>query len=328
MRFLFGTIGVFAAAGVLLAGCELLNGKKEKPHPPSIPGKIVFSMADDSEMENYQIYVMNTDGSDMKQLTHFESDEAFLPSWSPDGEQIVFSTSLRSSSAGASLYVMNADGSNIRPLKERPNTHVVTAGYHPKWSPDGSKIAFDFCDNCNAGGKNHEIFVYDFETDSVIQITNHPARDNNPEWSPNGDELAFVSGRDYFDADTLRFRDDIYILNTSEKMPNKITNTGYAGRQLWLPDGDELIYWSLDKLFNLELSSKMTTEVDINLPPETGFRPVGLMLNGEIIMLHSFEYGRVKETNSLTLVNLKTKEVNEIDLQSQMSGADWHYFED
>ncbi len=327
MRFLFGTIGVFAAAGVLLAGCELLNGKKEKPHPPSIPGKIVFSMADDSEMENYQIYVMNTDGSDMKQLTHFESDEAFLPSWSPDGEQIVFSTSLRSSSAGASLYVMNADGSNIRPLKERPNTHVVTAGYHPKWSPDGSKIAFDFCDNCNAGGKNYEVFVYDFVTDSVIQITDHPASDSYPVWSPGGEKLAFVSGREYFTADTLRFRKDLYVINLHINEIERITSTGYVREPLWKQNGNEITFRNTDSIggiYDINITSKQVRSIGGSFSNTLLLYPVSYSPAGDKLLIKTRDH----PLDTFQLFNTETKENIAIEFgPKEFVEADWHYTE-
>jgi Tol biopolymer transport system component len=50
------------------------------------PRRIVFHSDRDGDFE---IYVMNEDGSEPYQLTGNSADD-FLPSWSPNGEQIAF----------------------------------------------------------------------------------------------------------------------------------------------------------------------------------------------------------------------------------------------
>jgi TolB protein len=66
--------------------------------------KIAFSSNRDG---NYEIYVMNADGSDVTRLTNVNNANDSSPSWSPDGEKIVF-TSDRDS-AFTEIYSMNAD---------------------------------------------------------------------------------------------------------------------------------------------------------------------------------------------------------------------------
>jgi Tol biopolymer transport system component len=83
--------------------------------------KIVFESSRDG---NYEIYVMNADGTNQQRLTN-NSFVDFSPSWSPDGKKIVF-TSDRD--GNRKIYVMNADGSNIRKLTE--NSYQER---RPKW---------------------------------------------------------------------------------------------------------------------------------------------------------------------------------------------------
>jgi Tol biopolymer transport system component len=57
------------------------------------------------------IWVMNTDGTDQKQLTHWGG----YPSWSPDGTKIVYYQTNPDSNTGT-LWIMNADGTNQQQL--------------------------------------------------------------------------------------------------------------------------------------------------------------------------------------------------------------------
>jgi len=74
------------------------------------------------------VYVMNVDGSDIRQLTS-DTIDASNPSWSPDGSSIAFQGS-------AGIYIMSADGANVR--------RVALGGQTPTWSPDGSMILYEW----------------------------------------------------------------------------------------------------------------------------------------------------------------------------------------
>ena len=65
---------------------------------------------------NYDIYIMNADGKNIRRLTKDPSDE-ILPAWSLNGQKIIFS----SNRAGNSdIYMINADGTNLRQLTNHP----------------------------------------------------------------------------------------------------------------------------------------------------------------------------------------------------------------
>lgn len=67
---------------------------------------------------NWEVYVMNADGSGSTRLTNDPAADA-LPAWSPDGLSIAFA----STRGGAwSIWVMNADGSNQRQLFSLPGS--------------------------------------------------------------------------------------------------------------------------------------------------------------------------------------------------------------
>ena len=67
-----------------------------------------------------QVYVMKSDGSEPKNLTNTEFEEADA-SWSPDGRSIVF-VSFRNGRPTA--FVMNDDGSEARTLSGLGGLHM------------------------------------------------------------------------------------------------------------------------------------------------------------------------------------------------------------
>ncbi len=61
---------------------------------------------------NWQIYTVNIDGSDLKQVTQSHTVDG-LPAWSPDGQYIAYASN---EAGGWSIWAMKADGSNPRQL--------------------------------------------------------------------------------------------------------------------------------------------------------------------------------------------------------------------
>jgi Tol biopolymer transport system component len=98
--------------------------------------------------ENYEIYVMNVDGSGLRRLTNSPGPDGW-PAWSPDGDTIAFSSTRddcrysnekpcdSSGDIGPfhALYVMRADGSDQARVADRFAQFAA-------WSPDGEYIVF------------------------------------------------------------------------------------------------------------------------------------------------------------------------------------------
>ncbi|MBA3075070.1 MAG: substrate-binding domain-containing protein [Anaerolineae bacterium] len=113
------------------------------------------------------IYVMNADGSGVRQLTHEDDSES--PDWSHDGTMITYSDK-------GEIYIIKADGS-----KDSINlTNSEEEDLNPTWSPDGTKIAWLVA---NQWGQN--AFVMDADGSNIIQVGNNN-RSFRVEWTPDG----------------------------------------------------------------------------------------------------------------------------------------------
>jgi len=111
IRFAF-----FAISAILLLSGFLAIHSNQSAWAGTFPGpngQIAFSSNRDG---NYEIYVMNADGSDQTRLT--DNDDALdrEPSWSPDGDKIAFASNR---DGNYEIYVMNADdGSDVTRLTD------------------------------------------------------------------------------------------------------------------------------------------------------------------------------------------------------------------
>jgi TolB protein len=122
-----------------------------------------------------------------EQLTTDPADD-FLPSWSPDGQEIAF-YSFRHGSRD--LHVMTAEGGSLQRLTDDPAQER-----YPDWSPDGNQLVF-YSDQSG----RQEIHIISRESRSASwgesrQLTFDGGR--YPRWSPDGRWIA------YMDARTLR----------------------------------------------------------------------------------------------------------------------------
>src|SRR2546422_5003282 len=97
-------------------------------------GQIAFMSLRDG---NWEIYVMNADGSALRNLTSSPADDA-IQTWSPDGSKIAFATNR---DGNWEIYVVNADGSGARNLTNEPGyddrseERRVGKECRSRWSP-------------------------------------------------------------------------------------------------------------------------------------------------------------------------------------------------
>ena len=107
--------------------------------PPTLgpsQGPRVSRIAFDSDRGgSLDIYVMNIDGSDFRQVTSSSGAERG-PAWSPNAEQIAL-YGAASENGDYDIYVMNRDGTNLRNLTDSPDVDDKYPAWSPQWQPVG-----------------------------------------------------------------------------------------------------------------------------------------------------------------------------------------------
>ena len=179
-------------------------------------------IAFDSKREgNWEIYVMNADGSGVTRLTYNDAVDG-SPAWSPDGRRIAFESG---HGWNWEIYVMNADGSGVTRLTDND-----ARDRYPTWSPDGRRIAFD----SNHVG-NIEIYVMNADGSGVARLTYNRHGDYFPAWSPDGRRIAFSSELDE--------NDEIQVMDASgvTRLTNNEVNDWVPN---WSPDGQRIAFSS------------------------------------------------------------------------------------
>ena len=116
--------------------------------------KIVFDRR--VAFETPDIYLMNADGSDVKQLTNDVAPD-IQPAWSPDGTLIAFQSE-RASKHVPQIFVMSSDGSNVRQL-----TFGGGGNTAPAWQPLGARPG-----NCTVWGTAGPDLLLGTDGDDVL----------------------------------------------------------------------------------------------------------------------------------------------------------------
>jgi eukaryotic-like serine/threonine-protein kinase len=149
------------------------------PTPQGAGGLIAFV----SNRENtsvFQIYTMQSDGSNLQQLT-FGGVSKSQPAWSPDGKTLLFVTA-GGGNLGLDIWKIDVSGENPTNL-----THSVGNDTDPAWHPDGEIIAFVTTRVNDA----KQIFFMNQDGSNPQFISRGFAIEYSPTWSLDGNWLAF-----------------------------------------------------------------------------------------------------------------------------------------
>ncbi|NQT88461.1 PD40 domain-containing protein [bacterium] len=164
----------------------------------------------------WRIWGGQADGSNLRQLTHDDSDVSDVdPAFGPDGKTLLFS-STRSGKIGVWRLAL-AGG---------PPTRLCD-GDQADWSPDGKRIALR-----RTGG----IVIRELATGSERRLTPEGwALCSGPAWSPDGKTIAF--------ANRAGKSNGLFLVSADGGAPpTKLFDEAGACEPRWAPDGSRIAY--------------------------------------------------------------------------------------
>jgi eukaryotic-like serine/threonine-protein kinase len=193
-------------------------------------GRIVYSST--AAINHSNLWIMNGDGSNPKQLTDSPSDDT-LPAVSPDGRYIVF-TSNRSGELN--FWRMDMDGGNLKQLTN-------TIAFEPDFSPDGRWVACIILQpqDIGAGVVHGKLRLWRVPVDgsSPVQLTETFA--SGPSVSSDGKLIAYNTNDEHAEKNAK-----VVIIPSEGGAPVKILDYTPAPfpsvRLQWSPDDRSIIY--------------------------------------------------------------------------------------
>ncbi len=215
---------------------------------------------------NTEVYKMSSGGSTPVRLTYtatlHRDDVAdrmgpnnIVMAWTPDGKEIVYRSRKQSfNSFVGSLFKVSRNGGMSEELP-------LSTGGFCSYNADGSKLAFNrvFREfrtwKYYKGGMADDIWIYDFETKKVENITNNIAQDVFPMW--HGDKIFFLSDRDR----TMNLF--AYDLNTKELM--KMTQ--FTEYDIKFPTiyGDYIVFENAGYIYSYFIPEQKLSKIEITV---------------------------------------------------------------
>ncbi|MFB6279461.1 MAG: prolyl oligopeptidase family serine peptidase [Salinibacter sp.] len=199
----------------------------------------------------------------------FDLEWVESPQISPNGDRIVYvrrGMDVMEDRRTAALWLIDPDGTDHVKLTDR-----TADEYGPRWSPDGSKIAFISSDDTHGT----EIFVHWLDENRTTRITQLETAPSGLSWSPDGTHLAFSAhvpgeepqlvtppdapeGADWAEPPRVETRlnheadgvgvldygyDHLFVVRAEGGAARQVTSGEYhhSNRPVWTPDGEALI---------------------------------------------------------------------------------------
>ncbi len=226
---------------------------------------------------NSDIYIMNTDGSNIRRMTRQDGTDDH-PRWSPDGSKLLF---ISDRSGNSQIWEIPVSGGDSKQL-----TDFAMATSKPLWSPAGKAIAFaarvfpecGASSQCNGkinksmeegslqahmadhlfyrhwdfwkDGKRNHIQVVDLNRKNIIDVT--PGHYDSPsfsleggtgyDFSPDGSQICFVSNHDKNPEQSTN--QDLWVVPVNGGEIRNLTarNLAYDGDPKYSPDGRFIAY--------------------------------------------------------------------------------------
>lgn len=157
----------------------------------SADGKHIVFCSNRTGKDNLELFIMDADGKNVRQLTHAPKCYNGGPFFSPDGKKVIFRSD-RKKKDHLQLYVINADGSGEKALTD----NLDWVYWAPYWYKDGQHIVYTAADHSNPLQRpNYDLYWMNLSTGKTVRLTSSPSADVLPVFSPDGTKIMWTSTR-------------------------------------------------------------------------------------------------------------------------------------
>lgn len=145
--------------------------------------EILYSSNENGSMN---LYIMDSDGTNVRQVTHQNDCYNGGPFFSPDGNRLIFRAD-REKRHYLQIYLIDKDGSNEVKL-----TDDDAVNWAPYWHPNGEVVAYTTSIH---GHHQYEIYLINIVTGMKYRLTDSPTFDGLPVFNHDGTKIMWTSKR-------------------------------------------------------------------------------------------------------------------------------------
>jgi imidazolonepropionase-like amidohydrolase/Tol biopolymer transport system component len=253
---------------------RIASGMAYEVQPRFSPdGRLIAFTSDRGGGDN--IWLMNADGSNKRQLTKEDFTLLNNPTWSPDGRFVAARkhfTTQRSAGTGE-VWMYHVSGGKGVALVERPSPQHQKELGEPTFSPDGRYIYFSRDTTPGpifqyAQNSNQQLFAierYELATGERSTAASGPGGSVRPAPSPDGRYLAFVRReraksklylKDLRSGEERKIYDDL-----DQDLQETWAITGVYPNMDWTPDSRSIVFWAGGKIRRINADGSGAAEI-------------------------------------------------------------------
>lgn len=225
------------------------------------------------------IWIMNSDGSNARQLTEEDFRLLNSPNWSPDGKYIAarkhFTTSRSLGTGEVWIYHRNGGG-GVAVVEMPSEAHQKELG-EPVFSPDGRYIYYTldqtpggtFIYAQDTNGNVFAIRRFDLQTGENELYVNGAGGSVRPTPSPDGKYLAFVRrirGKSALFLKDLASGAEYPIYETLDQDLQQVWAVhGTYPNMDWMPDSQSIVFWAGGGIKRVDIDSQSVSEIQFHV---------------------------------------------------------------